>query len=155
MVIHESFVTRKPMEFTLIVLFVILLLLIPVYLYTRNSSGKSDEQPEIITESYPEVAFLFSTESDLSDSDKKHLFKLKYEGSVVQWDGNMLSCDPLDGMYRVRVDETGDEVGDVLFTTEQDCTSIPPGAYISFRTKLIDWKVTRFIGSKGEVTGWV
>lgn len=154
MVVPESFVTRKPLEFTLLVLFMIFLLLLPVYYYTKNRQKTSVVPPELITESYQEAAFQFSPESDLSDIDKRHLFNLKYENNIVQWDGDMLACDSMTDLFRVRVDENGDDVGDVLFTTEHDCMDIPPGSHIYFRMKMVDWKVIRFIGSEGEILRW-
>jgi hypothetical protein len=154
MVIRESFVTRKPLEFTLLVLFLIFLILLPVYFYTKNRAENAVVQPEMLSESYQEVASLFSPESDLSDSDKRHLFNFKYENSVVQWDGDILGCDAMTDMYRVRVDETGDDVGEVLFTTVDDCMTIPSGSHISFKMKIVDWTVTRFIGADGEILTW-
>lgn len=154
MVIHESFVTRKPLEFTLIVLFVIFLLLLPVYFYTRNYSRDAVEEAEFIPESYEEVAFLFSQDSDLSDSDKKNIFKFKYEDNMVQWGGILLSCELMTPLYRVSVDETGDGFGDVLFTTDYDCTHIPIGSRLEFNMTLIDRKTRMFIGLDGEIIGW-
>ena len=151
MVIHESFVTRKPVEFTLIVLLIIFILLLPVYFYTRNISKNVIEDSAFIPESYGEVAFFFSQDSDLSDSDKKNMFKFKYEGNIVQWDGTFLSCELMTPIYKVSVDENGDGFGDVLFTTDDDCMDIPKGSQLLFKIKLIDRKTRTFIGSEGEI----
>ena len=153
MVIHESFVTRKPFKFTLIVLVIVLIILVPIYLYaTQKEEIKVEE--ELIAETFEEVKYLFGPESDLSESDKRHLFELKYEGNFVEWEGALLACDAMTGFFRVSVDQTGDKFGDVLFTTQQNCTNIAAGSAISYRMKLIEWKVTTFTGSEGEILEW-
>jgi hypothetical protein len=109
------------------------------------------EEVKLIAETYNEASYLFSLESDLSESDKKHLFTINYEGNFVQWTGDLLSCDNLNGIFRVSVDHIGDGFGDVLFTTFEDCTEIPLGSSITYKTKLIDWKTKSFIGKEGEI----
>lgn len=151
MVVHESFVTRKPLEFTIIVLFIIFILLIPVFFLTKDDADQEEEETEFITQTYPEVNFIFSPESDLSESDKRYLFRLDYENRFVQWTGTLLACNDINGMFRVSVDHSGNGFGDVLFTTFKDCTNITKGSDITYRMKLIDWKVTTFIGKEGEI----
>ncbi|MBU2561101.1 MAG: hypothetical protein KKD17_02305 [Nanoarchaeota archaeon] len=153
MVIHESFVTRKPLEFTLIVLVIVLVVLLPFYFITKKNAAPAEEG-QLIPETYSEVNYLLGPESDLSESDKKHLFALSYEGNFVQWSGSMLSCDSLGSMFRVSIDETGNNFGDVIFTTMSDCTDIPAGTTITFKTRLIDWKITTFVGKDGEIIKW-
>ncbi|MBW2997650.1 hypothetical protein KY349_04895 [Candidatus Woesearchaeota archaeon] len=151
MVIHESYVTRKPLEFTLIILVIVFIILIPIYFLTKQ---KAESAPEsvLIAETYDEVHYRFTPESELSESDKKHLFSIDYEGNFVQWSGTLLACDSLNGLYRVSVDHISDGYGDVLFTTTQDCSNIGVGSSVTYRIKLIDWKVTTFIGSEGEIS---
>ncbi|MBN1545019.1 hypothetical protein JW898_06180 [Candidatus Woesearchaeota archaeon] len=154
MVVHESFVTRKPLEFTLIVLVIVLVVLLPFYFITKNNNAAQVEQGQLIPETYSEVNYLFGPDSDLSESDKKHLFQLNYMGNFVQWSGSMLSCDGMGSMFRVSIDETGDGFGDVIFTTINDCTGVPAGATMTFKTRLVDWKITTFIGKDGEIIRW-
>jgi len=153
MVVHESFVTRKPLEFTLVVMVILLILLIPVYIYTKNNPD-AEPDAELIAETYDEVKYLFSRESDLTESDKRTLFKIKYEDNLVQWTGPIIACDRLNSMYRVSVDGSGDGFGDILFTTFDDCTQIQEGKDITFKMRLIDRKTTTFIGKDGVIIGW-
>jgi hypothetical protein len=150
MVIHESYVTRKPLEFTLIILVIVFIILIPIYFLTKQNAEAAPDSV-LITETYDEVHYRFTSESELSESDKKHLFTIDYEENFVQWSGTLLACDSLNGLYRVSVDHIGDGYGDVLFTTSQDCSNIGVGSFVTYRIKLIDWKVTTFIGSEGEI----
>jgi hypothetical protein len=156
MVVHESFVTRKPLEFTIIVLFIVFLLLLPVYFYTKQHKASEARQVvPVVTDTYGEVNYLFGPDSDLSDSDKKNLFKMNYENRFVQWIGTLLACDPLgNGMFRASVDHTGGGMGDVLFTTFKDCTGIPIGSTVTYKTMLIEWKIRSFIGKEGEILTW-
>ena len=154
MVIHESYITRKPLEFMLIVLSIILIILLPIYFYTEKTKESRVEEKILVPQTYNEVKYLFSPESDLSESDKRHLFSLTYEGNYVQWVGPLLVCNDLDGVYRVSIDQSGDGFGDVLFTTYEDCTGIPEGVDVTYKIKLIDWKVNSFIGSEGEIIKW-
>ncbi|MBW2972208.1 hypothetical protein KY359_04195 [Candidatus Woesearchaeota archaeon] len=154
MVIHESFVTRKPLEFTLIVLVIVLVLLLPVYFLTKNGSANAAEQAVFIPQTYGEVEYFFSAESDLSESDKRHLFQLQYEGNFVQWTGLLLACEPMSGLFKVSIDHSGDGFGDVMFMTDKDCSGVPLGSTATYRTRLIDWKITTFIGKDGEVLSW-
>lgn len=154
MVVHEHYVTRKPLEFTLIFLFIIFLLLIPVYFYTKHLKESRTQTKVLIAESYSEVHYLFSQESDLSADDKKHLFSYKYVGNYVQWQGALMNCENVGGLYRVRVAEEGSTFADVIFTVSKDCTNIPQGIIITYKMKLVDWQVKSFIGSDGEIITW-
>ena len=154
MVVHESFVTRKPMEFTIIVLFAVFILLLPVYILTKPRSDVGDQNEDILAESYEEIQFRFSTESDLTESDKRQLFRLQYEGERVQWSGVLLACDDIGGWYRVSVDQTGNGFGDVLFTTFNNCSDVPLGSRVYYSTVLIDRKTKSFIGKEGEISRW-
>jgi hypothetical protein len=154
MVIQEHYVTRKPLEFTIIVLFILFLLLLPVYFYSKHSRAQSKAGIILLEDTYGEVAYIFSPESDISEADKRHLFTLNYEGKFVQWSGTLMACDTLDGAYRVSVDENQDNYAEVLFLTYKDCTQIPSGSDITFKTKLIDWKTKTFTGSEGEILKW-
>lgn len=150
MVVHESYVTRKPLEFTLIVLLIIFIILIPAYFLTKKSP---EEIPKdyLLTETYEEVAYLFSPDSDLTDSDKKTMFKVNYDDHFVQWTGMLLNCDVMTPLFRVSVDHTGNGFSDVLFTTYSDCTSIEPGTLITYKVRLIDLKMGTFTGKDGEI----
>jgi hypothetical protein len=154
MVVQESYITRKPLEFTLILLVIVLILLLPVYFYTKHTRASSVEEGELIAQTYKEVWYMFSSESDITDNDKRHLFRLNYEGNLVQWTGTLLSCDNLDGVYRISVDHSGDGTSDVLFTTYEDCIDMPVGSVITYKIELIDWKTTIFVGKDGEVIKW-
>ncbi len=151
MVVDDSFVTRKPIEFTLIVLVIIFILLLPVYFFTKNNNVQSGSEASLITESYDEVKFLFGSESDLSEKDKRDLFKISYENQMIQWTGTLLVCEPLDTIFRVSVDQDGDGNGDVIFTSFTDCTGVVTGSPITYRVKLIDWHTDKFVGKEGEV----
>ncbi len=153
MVIPESFVTRKPLEFTLIVLFVVLIFLMPVYYFTKHSVEDAPTE-FFIAETYDEVSYQFSPESDLTMSEKKMLFKTSYEGHFVQWSGTLLSCTEMTPWFRVSVDQSGDGFGDVLFTTPNNCTTIPAGQVITYKVRLIDLKIRTFTGKDGEVIQW-
>ncbi|MBW2964956.1 hypothetical protein KY363_05865 [Candidatus Woesearchaeota archaeon] len=150
MVVHESFVTRKPFEFTIIVLLIIFILLVPVYFLTKRTPepARSDE---VLTETYEEVDYLFGPQSDLTDSEKKTLFRINYEGHTVQWTGTLLSCSEMTPLYRVSVDHHGNGFGDVLFTTDQNCTSISPGTTVTYSITLIDLKIRTFTGKNGVI----
>ena len=152
MVVQESFVTRKPVEFTLIVLFIVLVLLAPLYIYMKWSPSDDDKEV-FITESFNEVMYMFSPESDLSPADKRIMFRLEYEGNIVQWSGTLLSCDRANGLSRLSVDHLGTGFADVIFTTRQDCPASAVGAPLTYRMTLVDWKTTTFIGKDGEVIG--
>jgi hypothetical protein len=152
MVIQESFVTRKPLEFTLIVLLIVLLILLPVYFITKEQ--KTAPQEVLVAETYDEVNYWFNIESELSDSDKRHLFQLNYENNFIQWTGDIVACDRLAPLYRVSVDHSGDGRADVIFTTDNDCKGIPLGKRIVYQTRLIDLKVFIFIGKDGEIVNW-
>ena len=155
MVVHESFVTRKPLEFTIIVLFIVFLLLLPVYFYTKQYRARPQETAAMVTETYGEVNYLFGSDSDFSDSDKKNLFKRNYENRLVQWTGTLLDCSYIDnGMFKVSIDHTDSGMGDVLFTTFKNCTSILPGSSVTYKTVLIEWKIRSFIGKDGEILTW-
>jgi hypothetical protein len=154
MVVHESFVTRKPLEFMLIVLVIVLILLLPLYFYTKNRAEAAAPEGIIVAESYGEVAYIFGPDSDLSESDKKHLFRFNYENNIVQWSGTLVSCEEQGGLFRLSVDHDGDGFGNVLFRTFNNCTGIPPGSAVTYKMTLIDLKVRTFIGKDGEVTKW-
>lgn len=154
MVVHDSFITRKPLEFTLIVLFVLFLLLLPVYFVTKRSAGSTEPKGVLLTETYGEAIYLFDTESDLSENDKKILFRLNYEGNWVQWRGSLLTCDDMGGLFRVSIDHRGTGFNDVIFTTPVDCTAIPIGTTITYKTRLIDRLPKTFVGKEGELIGW-
>jgi hypothetical protein len=154
MVVHESFVTRKPLEFTIIVLFIVFLLLLPVYFYTKKQKEGAPAGAALITETYSEVNYIFGAESDMSENDKKNLFRRNYEGNIVQWSGTLLACDSMGLLFRVSIDETGDGMGDVLFTTAQDCTNIHLGSPVTYKTLLIEWKIRTFTGKEGEILTW-
>lgn len=150
MVLNESFVTRKPLEFTLMVLFVIFLLLLPVYFYTKHT--KQTAKPEtLIAESYNEVDYKFNPESELSENDKRQLFKIEYEGNFVEWRGALMNCEQLTGAFKVGIDHRGTGFADVLFTTQQDCSKIPVGEAINYKIRLVDRKSRTFIGTDGEI----
>jgi hypothetical protein len=151
MVVHESFVTRKPLEFTIIVMVIVLILLLPVYVYTKNPGQETSKDETAITQSYGEVNYIFGPESDMSEADKKNLFKLSYENRFVQWEGVLLACDDMGGLFRVSIDHSGDGAGDVLFTTDTDCRSRTLGLPVSYRTRLIEWKIRTFIGKDGAI----
>jgi|GEM_PF-2600526 len=154
MVVQESFVTRKPLEFTLIVLFILFLLLLPVYFYTKQQASNK-KQEVLIAETFSEVNFLFSPDSDLSENDKRTLFRIKYEGRFVQWTGRLISCDTLDnGVYKATIDHTDDDVGDVLFTIDKDCNLLDIGSEITYKTRLIDLKSKLYIGKDGELVSF-
>ncbi|NQU79269.1 hypothetical protein HQ545_05895 [Candidatus Woesearchaeota archaeon] len=150
MVIHDSYVTRKPLQFTLIVLTIVLVILLPIYIYSFYA--REEPNPDMITQSYNEVNFYFSPESELSLSDKRHMFSIFYEGGIVQWRGNMISCIVLDNMYRVGVDHQGNGQEDVVFTTFDDCNEIPEGYKIIYHAELIDRINDKFIGRNGEIS---
>ncbi|MBW2967981.1 hypothetical protein KY362_05840 [Candidatus Woesearchaeota archaeon] len=150
MVIHESYITRKPLEFTLLVLFIILVILLPVYVY-MEFFYTAKEKGSVLTETFNEVAYRFSPESDLSPADKRVMFRLEYEGNTVQWKGQLLSCTKMNDMYRVNVDHLGTGFADVVFTTLDDCSMIEPGQTIEYRMELVDWQTTTFIGKDGEL----
>jgi len=154
MEVHESYVTRKPLEFTLICLFIILIILIPVYFYTKYLKESRTQTQVLIPESYSEVEYLFSQDSELSADDKKHLFAYKYVGNYVQWQGTLMNCENIGGPYRVRVADEGASFADVVFTVSKDCTIIPQGSPITYKMKLVDWQVRSFIGSDGEIVTW-
>jgi len=154
MVIHESFVTRKPLEFTFIVLSIIFVLLLPVYLYTRERAEDKTVTDVIIPETYSETNYFFSPDSDLSESDKRQLFKIKYEKKFVQWTGSLRACEPRSGLFTVSIDQRGEDNSDVLFTTQDDCTKIPIGSQVAYKTMLIDWKIRTFIGKDGAIISW-
>ncbi|MFC1741717.1 hypothetical protein ACFL3V_04240 [Nanoarchaeota archaeon] len=154
MVIHESYITRKPLEFTLIVLTIVLVLLLPVYLFTKHNLKGDLLQEDIIAESFEEANFMFGPESELSEKDKKHLFVMKYEGNFVQWSGKLSTCDSLGAMFRVGVDHTGNGFSDVLFTTFDDCRVGAEGGMVTYKMRVVDWKVNRFIGKDGRLVKW-
>jgi hypothetical protein len=154
MEVHEHYVTRKPLEFTLIFLSIIFLLLIPVYFYTKYIHDSNIKAYTLISESYSEVEYYFSQESDLSADDKKHLFSYKYEGNYVQWQGTLMNCENVGGLYRVRISVESSTFADVIFTVSKDCTNIPQGSIITYKMKLIDWQTPAFIGSDGEILRW-
>ena len=152
MVIYDSYVTRKPLEFTLIALTILLILLLPVYIYTSRSLKRSPPpDDEILTVSFNEANFFFSSESDLSEQDKKHLFVMGYEGRKVQWKGVLQTCDSLGTLFRMGIDHTGNGFNDVLLTTDDDCMTIPEGDTVTYRMRILDWKVNKFIGTEGEI----
>jgi hypothetical protein len=150
MVIHESYITRKPLEFVLIVLLIVLLLLLPIYFYTKDDTAESTRDT-LVAETYAEVRYVFGPESELSEKDKKILFKTSYENNVVQWKGILLACVDLGNAFRVSIDQTGDGYGDVLFISYKNCTNVTKGSEVNYRTKLIDLKVNTFTGKEGEV----
>ncbi|MFH1064667.1 MAG: hypothetical protein V1729_06295 [Candidatus Woesearchaeota archaeon] len=154
MVVHESFITRRPLEFTLIVLFVLFIILLPVYFVTKQSAKDAKPKGILMTETYGETIYLFGQDSELSDNDKKIMFRLNYEGNMVQWTGSLLSCEDLEGLFKVSVDHRGNGFGDVLFTTLDDCTDILPGTTITYKTRLIDRLPNTFIGKEGKIIGW-
>ncbi len=151
MVVHESFVTRKPLEFTLIVLFVILLLLLPVYFLTKQRAATRQTGPSFIPETFAETNYQFDRDSDLSESDKRTLFKITYKDNAVQWTGILLSCQPADGMFRLSIDHVGTDLADAIFITVDDCTKIEIGSGITYKMTLVDWNVGTFIGNDGKI----
>jgi hypothetical protein len=108
----------------------------------------------LVSETYSEVGYFFSPESDLSESDKRQLFRMKYENNFVQWQGTLLACETMNGLFTVSVDQRGEGTSDVLFTTQDDCTKIPVGSQVLYKTRLIDWKIRSFIGKDGEIISW-
>jgi hypothetical protein len=155
MVFHDSFVTRKPLEFTIIVLFAVFILLLPVYFYTGYRTKITATKERMIYETYAEVKYTFGPDSDIPDSEKRKLFKISYEGNTVQWTGTLMSCETMGSMYRVRVDtDQNDEFSEVIFTTFNNCTGIPAESTINYRMNLVDWKTNIFIGNKGEILKW-
>lgn len=149
--LEESYVTRKPMSFTLIVLVIILLVLTPVYFYMTYMLSDKEPTGELVTETYNEVNYWFSTESDLTEKDKKTLFRINYEGNDVQWQGLLIECTPIDGVFRVGVTHKSSEFPDVLFMTEDDCTTLVLGRSITYRITLVEWKVNSYIGKDGRI----
>jgi len=154
MVIHESFMTRKPLEFTLIALFMILLLLLPVYFYTKKVTFDREPDGKMITETYNEVWFFFSPDSYLSANDKKIMFRINYDENWVQWRGNLLTCEDRGNSFRVSIDHRGIGLSDVVFTTVDSCEDIPIGASINYKVMLVNRLSYTFTGKDGEIIGW-
>jgi hypothetical protein len=82
------------------------------------------------------------------------MFRIKYENNFVQWTGSLRACKPLAGLSTLSIDERGEESSDVLFTTRDDCTMIPVGSQVTYKTRLVDWKIMSFIGKDGEILSW-
>lgn len=149
--LEESYVTRKPMSFTLIVLVIILIILTPVYFYMKYLGSREKVTGQFLAESYSEVDYWFNTESDLTENDKKTLFRINYEGNTVQWRGTLVECTPVDGIFKVGASHKSAEFPDALFMTEDDCTGYSLGSTMTYRMRLIEWKVNSFIGDQGSI----
>lgn len=148
---EESFVTRKPLEFTLIVLFIILLLLTPVHFYLKYKNSQTTEESKFLTETYSEVDYWFGADSDLTEDDKRILFNINYKGNVVQWTGRLVECTPQEERFIVSMAHKSLDFSDVIFTTEDDCTDLPLGKDVNYKMKLLEWKINAFIGEEGEL----
>jgi len=151
MVIYDSFVIRKPLEYTLIVMVIVLIILLPIYLYSKQQGDQKGKKVIFITESFGEFNYQFGPESELSNNDKKLMFKLYYEGNIVQWNGKLLSCTQVNDLYHVSVDHTENGRGDVIFMSRDDCKKNQIGEFLTYKMKLIDRKVQSFIGKDGEI----
>lgn len=151
MVVHESFVTRKPLEFLLIVLVIIFLILGVFYLYTKNRVQDDSDEPRLLMETFNEVIYLFSPESDLSAEDKRLMFKLNYDGNIVQWYGRLLVCEQLEGRSRMTIDQDDDGQHEVVFTSYDPCSSVTPEEFVTYKMTLVDLKTTTFVGKDGVI----
>lgn len=149
--INDSYIQRKPLEFTLIVLVIILLTLTPVYVYLKFFA-KEKEEVKLITESFEEVNFNFVAESEISEADKKINFRINYKNNVVQWRGIFLKCEEIGrSFYQVNVQHKDSSVPDVIFTTSENCLNKFPTSTITYKMTLVDWRDPTFIGKDGEI----
>jgi len=148
MVVEEPFVTRRPFLFVVLVLVILVCLYIPAnFIIKQRSSQHYSAQ---LNETYSEVWHWFNIGSPLTSEEKDELFDVKYKGSSVIWTGELLECRSLGKLFSVRISHRGTEFSDVVFSTKEDCTSLPKGSKVTYKIELVDLRVNVFVGKNGK-----
>ncbi|MFC1723197.1 hypothetical protein ACFL0V_03585 [Nanoarchaeota archaeon] len=150
MVIHEHFVTRRPLLFLIIVMTVLVLLYAPARILVQSYADRMREA-HVLEESYEEVWKWFNSDSPLNIEEKQELYWIKYNGNVVEWQGMVLGCKDLGNIRSVKIDHRGTSYADVVFSTLTTCDEWPIDKTIRYRMEIIDWRVNVFVGKEGSL----
>ena len=149
MVVEEHIVIRRPILFMVIVLAVLFAIFIPAKYIIEKKSSVS--YAGFVNESYSDVWYWFNINSPLTADEKKELFDIKYSGNIVEWSGKLLNCRSLESLSSVSVEHRSTGFADVVFSTGDDCSSLPEGSEITYQIELIDLRVNVFVGRKGKI----
>ena len=150
MVVEEHFVTRRPILFLIIVI----VGLIIIYLPAKYAVDTLVQDVETVTlnETYDDAWKWFAPDSPLNADEKKELFDIKYRGNIVEWQGELVECKDLEGVWSLRMKHRDlDGFADVVFVTEQNCTAYQHGLMIRYQMELTDLKVNVFVGKDGVI----
>ncbi|HII72580.1 TPA: hypothetical protein HA265_07525 [Candidatus Woesearchaeota archaeon] len=151
MVVHESFVTRRPIAFLVIMLGILVMIYLPVkYVIMPLSMG--EEMPVTVNDTYQDTWRQFDQESLLTAEEKMILYETRYRGAVIEWQGRMMGCKDLDGVYSVMIKERNTtDYPDVVFSTLENCTARQTDLMIRYRMQIIDLNADVFVGKNGMI----